>query len=39
MKTAWYAFLIVVSLAAGSIAQQTVFVVRHAERTDTAAHR
>ena len=37
MKTAWYAFLIVVSLAAGASAQQTVFVVRHAERTDTAA--
>lgn len=36
MKTAWYTFLIVVSLAAGAGAQQTVFVVRHAERADTA---
>ena len=36
MKTAWDAFLIVVSLAAGESAQQTVFVVRHAERADTA---
>ena len=36
MKTAWNAFLIVVSLAAGASAQQTVFVVRHAERADTA---
>ena len=37
MKTAWSAFLIVVSLAATAAAQQTVFVVRHAERADTAA--
>ncbi len=37
MKTAWSAFLIVVSLAASAAAQQTVFVVRHAERADTAA--
>ena len=36
MKTAWHAFLIVVSLVAGASAQQTVFVVRHAERADTA---
>jgi broad specificity phosphatase PhoE len=36
MTTAWYAFVIVVSLAAGASAQQTVFVVRHAERADTA---
>jgi len=37
MKTAWSAFLIVVSLAATAAAQQTVFVIRHAERADTAA--
>ena len=37
MKTAWSAFLIVVSLAAPAAAQQTVFVVRHAEPADTAA--
>ena len=37
MKTAWSAFLIIVSLAASAAAQQTVFVVRHAERADTAA--
>jgi broad specificity phosphatase PhoE len=36
MKTAWYAVLMIVSLAAGASAQQTVFVVRHAERADTA---
>ena len=36
MKTVLSAFLIVVSLAAGASAQQTVFVVRHAERADTA---
>ena len=35
MKTAWHAFLIVVSLVAGASAQ-TVFVVRHAERADTS---
>jgi broad specificity phosphatase PhoE len=36
MRIVWSAFVIVVSLAAGASAQQTVFVVRHAERADTA---
>jgi broad specificity phosphatase PhoE len=37
MKTVCHVFLIVVSLAVTTAAQQVVFVVRHAERADTVA--
>lgn len=37
MKTVWYSILIILSLGTGASAQQTVFVVRHAERADTVA--